>query len=286
MMRADLPVDKHMSQQAQIHHRVSLVQNRGRWILRRRVLKVDKIGERLGCQSQAVRQTALSNEHTKESDLQMVQKEKYYTVSHSPWFRPILKRKSGALLVHWVFQGLMIMDTTERAFKLGLDLILFALFGSILSYVFPLLVAIPVAIVIAHTINFIFNGQVYAVLKHFGDIQHSWQEFNEEKERLRIQIEQQPAIIYAAAYGSLARDQWSPTSDLDIRLVRAPGLVNGLRVCSFALRERARAFWKGFPLDIFVLDGFEALNQLKEKHTPVVLVAHETNVGDRDTASE
>ena len=49
----------------------------------------------------------------------MAQEEKYYAVSHSPVFRPLLKRKAGALLVHWVFQGILNMDSTERAFKLG-----------------------------------------------------------------------------------------------------------------------------------------------------------------------
>jgi hypothetical protein len=118
-------------------------------------------------------------------------------------------------------------------------------------------------------LNFVFNGQIYGALKHFGGVRYTWAEFNREIERLRVRVAQEPCIVYTAAYGSLAREEWSPTSDLDVRLVRAPGLRSAWRVCWFATRERARAFWKKFPLDMFVLDGYASLDKMSEN--PVIL---------------
>jgi hypothetical protein len=177
----------------------------------------------------------------------------------------------GALLVHWIFQGMLYMDATERWFKLGLDLLLSLVVGGILGLWWPSPLALGLGIAVAHTLNFVFNGQTWVVLKHFGQVRHTRQEFFREIRRLRARIRQEPHIVYAAAYGSLARGEWSPTSDLDVRLVRAPGLLSAWRVCWFATRERARAFWKGFPLDVFVLDGYASLNKMAEKRFPVVL---------------
>jgi hypothetical protein len=137
--------------------------------------------------------------------------------------------------------------------------------------------AIIAGALIAHTVNFVFNGQIFVVLKHFGDVRHTWDDFQQELEWLRDQVAREPNIIYAAAYGSLAREEWSSTSDLDVRLVRAAGLQSAWQVCWFALRARARAFRKGFPLDIFVLDGYGSLRKMSEQNFPVILGGSRTN---------
>jgi hypothetical protein len=206
-------------------------------------------------------------------------REKYYAVSDSPWLRPVLRHRLGALTVHWMFQGMLYMDATERWFKLGLDLLLSVAIGGVLDLWWPHPLAIGLGIAVAHTLNFVFNGQIWVVLKHFGQVQHTHLEFKQEVERLRMRVRQEPDIVYAAAYGSLARGEWSPTSDLDVRLVRTPGLSSAWRICWFAARERARAFWKRFPLDVFVLDGYSSLNKMSEKNFPVVLGGSDVDIG-------
>jgi predicted nucleotidyltransferase len=123
----------------------------------------------------------------------------------------------------------------------------------------------------AHTLNLLLNGQIWVVLKHYGLVRHTREQFEEVLEKLGARVSREPSIVYAAAYGSLARGEWDETSDLDVRLVRAPGWRAAWRVCSFAMRERARAFLRGFPLDMFVLDGYTSLDMLAEKNQPMVL---------------
>jgi len=76
---------------------------------------------------------------------------------------------------------------------------------------------------------------------------------------------------YVAVYGSYVRGEWKPSSDLDVRLVRRAGFVSGLRACWFLLRERTRAFWMRFPLDIYVADGFASLERLRLDEAPLVI---------------
>ena len=194
-----------------------------------------------------------------------------YAVSEVRLFRPFLNRKLPAILVHWLFQGLLYMDVTERAFKLGIDLVLTALFSVVLAQWLPWYASVGVSLLLAHTMNFLCNAQIYVVLKHFGDVRHTREEVEFYIEALKERIANEPGIRYAAAYGSLARGEMNPTSDLDVRLVRRAGVMNGLRVCWFALYERSRAFWNRFPLDIYVLDSESPLSRLRPDEMPIVL---------------
>jgi hypothetical protein len=200
-----------------------------------------------------------------------MQEKKYYAKVKSPWLRPIVGCRLGALAVHWIFQGMLNMDPTERWFKLALEFLVLLPVAWIVNSWVPWWLAIVLGFLVAHTLNFVLNGQIYSVLKTFGGVRHTPLEFEREVERLRTCVADEPDILFAGAYGSLARKEWSPTSDLDVRLVRAPGFRSAIRVCWLAMRERTRAFWRRFPLDIFVLDGYTSLDKMAEVDFPVVL---------------
>ena len=189
------------------------------------------------------------------------------------WQRWVVAHRSGALAVHWLFQGMRQMDPTERWFKLGLDGLASLIVGGILWLWLPGLPSFGLGALVAHTVNFALNGQVHGVLKHFGGVEHSWETFCREIEGLRARVAREPAIRQAVVFGSLSRHAWHPASDLDVRLVRAPGLYNAWRACWFAARERARAFRKGFPLDLVVLDGYASLGEMAEEGLPLTDVA-------------
>jgi predicted nucleotidyltransferase len=198
-------------------------------------------------------------------------KEKRYADISTPWLKNLVTHPMGALGLHWIVQGLLYMDRTERGFKIGLDLLGTLMIGRILQFRLPRSVAYSLGFLIAHTLNFLFNGHVLGVLKHFGGIQNTRSEFDREVENLRKRLAEEPSIVYAAAYGSLARGEWSTTSDLDVRLVRAPGIRNGWRASLFVLRARTQTLFTGFPIDIFVFDNYANLNRMRENAYPVIL---------------
>jgi hypothetical protein len=203
----------------------------------------------------------------------MKTEERHYEVSHLAILQPLLRNPLGALAVHWLFQGMLHMDPTERWFKLGSELFL----GSILTLSISLIFGIrPVgtlmtAMLIVHTLDAAFNGQVWVVLKHFGLVKHSRTQFEQYLSRLSVRILVEDSIEYAAAYGSVVRGEWALTSDLDLRLVRKPGPINGLNACLFCLGERARAFVAKFPLDVLVLDSSDRLSEMREDEVPLCI---------------
>ena len=217
--------------------------------------------------SALVTQSAPSGAHGTEP------KQRIYRVVDHPLARPLLRRPAGALFVSWVFQGLLYMDRTERCFKLAIDGLITVAIGIPIGLLSPLGLgpALVGAFLLAHTANWVFNGQIFVVLKHFGGVQHSMAEWAQYMEVLKDRICHEPSIRWAGALGSLVRGQFSETSDLDLRIIRRPGFVNAVRACYFVLRERTRAFFSGYPLDIYVLDSERPLTKLRPDESLITL---------------
>lgn len=188
--------------------------------------------------------------------------------------RRLLRYPLVAVVIHWAFQSLFYMDSTERCFKLGLDVILTGLGAVALGTWLPTRVAWPVAFLVAHTLNFLFNAQLWGVLKHYGLVRTSYDEFYLYVKKLGQRASHDPSIQSLLVYGSLARLGWSPSSDLDARIIRRPGFTNGLRACWFLLLERSRAFVARFPLDVYVLDDRQSLVKLHPDEKGIDLIDH------------
>ena len=87
-----------------------------------------------------------------------MKKEKSYANINTPLLKEIVDHKLGALALHWIFQGLLYMDATERWFKIGLDVIMCIPITKILSQWLPRALSWGLGLVLAHTLNFILNG--------------------------------------------------------------------------------------------------------------------------------
>jgi hypothetical protein len=203
--------------------------------------------------------------------------EHIYEVSDAKLLSPILRTKGGALLIHWIFQGLLNMDGTERAFKLGLDLIGTILFLALFANFLPWPLTLVVALVLAHSVNFLLNAQPWTVLKHFGVCYYSESDLLAYAVQLGQRSARCPSISAAGIWGGFARREHADpgSSDLDVRMIRAPGFFQGLLSCLFVASERARANWKRFPLDIYLLDGVESLSSLRQTEVPLLLLDRE-----------
>lgn len=184
---------------------------------------------------------------------------------------PFIVRFILLTLSSWIFQGTLYMDTTERYFKLILDLIMVLPLFLILNYYLNLLTSILLAIILAHTLNWIFNGQIFVVLKNLKLIQTSEQSFKAYLDGIKIRVENESSIIAAAAYGSISREKLKETSDIDIRIIRKSGFINGLKSCIFVLKERSKSFFNKFPLDIYVLDSIDMIGVHIKNEKPVVI---------------
>ena len=183
--------------------------------------------------------------------------------------RRLLRHPLAAVAMHWAFQSLFYMDRTERRFKLLLDVTLGVAGMALLSIWCSWPIAWTLAFLAAHTLNFLFNGHLWGALKHYGLVSVSYEAFSSYAQGFGARARRETSIRRVAIYGSLARHCWSTSSDLDVRLVRKPGLINGARACWFVLRERSRALIARFPLDAYVLDDERSLQKLSTEEEPI-----------------
>ncbi|KYC45236.1 MAG: hypothetical protein APG11_01573 [Candidatus Methanofastidiosum methylothiophilum] len=172
----------------------------------------------------------------------------------------------------WLFQSILYMDRTEKAFKILLELILFILSLLVISYLLNnTLLSIFLAFILVHTLNWIFNGQIGVLLKNLDILNTDKEKFFDYMDNVKEKVINENSIIAAAAFGSLSRKELKKTSDLDIRIIRKPGYINGIKACFFVLKERSKAFFNKFPLDIYVLDNYEMINIHIKNEEPVIL---------------
>jgi len=163
------------------------------------------------------------------------------------------------------------MDRTEKIFFLLLDGIFFLpIFFAFLA-LSNLSSSIILAVVITHTLHWLFNGHLYVLLKNLRLSKIELDCFAKYLSDLRERAKKEKSILAIAAFGSLSRRQLSESSDLDIRIIRRPGVINGMRACLFTLLERGRALMSKIPLDVYTLDGFQNLSKLCPDEPPVVL---------------
>lgn len=199
--------------------------------------------------------------------------DKSYEVVSWRAVQPLLRVRWIALLIHWTFQGLLYMDRTERAFKLGTEAALAIVLGALIQRFVGLYWAVGLAVVVAHTINFAFNSHPYVVLKNFGQTRYDESAVLRYALVIQQRIKRERSVLCAGIWGGFAREQqaYANTPDLDMRIVRRPGFVNGVRACWFALRERTQANLNGFPLDLYVLDDVRQLSKLRRDEVPFVV---------------
>jgi hypothetical protein len=163
------------------------------------------------------------------------------------------------------------MDRSERLFKLAFDLGIAFPGALLLSSWLPPRPAWISALLTAHTLNFLFNGHLWGVLKHYCVISNSYAGYLAYVSGFLQRAAREDSIQYTVVCGSLSRQTWSPAADLDARLIRRPGLKNGLRVAWFLLRERSAALFARFPLDVYMLDNELSLHKLAADEPLIVI---------------
>ncbi len=173
------------------------------------------------------------------------------------------------ILSHWLFQSIFYMDWSERLFKIMLDILLTtALWGlfRVKAGGWPTML---LAWLLAHTLNFIFNGHIWSMMKFVGKVHLPYDRFWNYVDAFHCRVKERPFIEEIYVYGSVSRNDWSPSSDFDVRLLRRPGCKNALLACLLALTERTRAAIAHFPLDLYIVDSKQSLGKMRSDESPL-----------------
>ena len=182
----------------------------------------------------------------------------------------IYRKRLIAFPFHWLFQGISQADKTEIAFRIFIDIsLMLILFWGFINFT-TITISALLAAVIAHTFNATFNGQMYVVARHFGK-SRTVKDLTDYIKELKGRISKEESIQAAAIYGSFSRGEAKESSDVDVRVIRRRGIINGMKGCLFGFLERSKAFINKIPLDLYVLDSTKRLSNFRDDEIPLVL---------------
>ncbi len=164
------------------------------------------------------------------------------------------------------------MNIYEIGLKVILDAAFTLIFTLLLSVWLPLTLAtIFLSWAFAHTINWIFNGHIYVLLRYVHPVPQSREHFETFIQELGRRGHSYKSVDGIAIFGSYCRGCLHENSDLDVRILVRPGIVNGIQGALYCLLERMTAVLMKFPLDIYSCVGLEGLSQLRSDEIPVLL---------------
>jgi len=179
------------------------------------------------------------------------------------------------ILTNWLYQGIAQSDKTEKIYKISFSLIFWLIFFLILnsSFQLPTFIDIGLGFILAHSLNWILNCNHFVIYIH----RIKWIKTSKKKlfwQLISIQgrLESKSWMQVALSLGGISRGTMNEHSDIDVNIIRKPGLVNGIKAVLFAAIERKRADINGIPLDIMISDTFDdCIKKTKGQKNPVIL---------------
>lgn len=182
-----------------------------------------------------------------------------------------LKTRIGVMLTNWFFQGMRYMNGYERFVKIMLDVIVIVIM-LVVSGRQPTLVFLGSLFLFAHTLNWIFNGHIFVLMRYVRPFPKTPDEFESFVNKLQSWGQQSACVQGIAIYGSYCRGQLHPNSDLDVRVLVGRGVKAGLCGAMFCLMARWKAFFSAFPLDVYCSVGGDGLDRLRDDENPSVIL--------------
>ena len=180
------------------------------------------------------------------------------------------------LIKNWLHQGVTYMDRTELYVRIIYELILVIGLCSVINYyfsIFSLLQSLVLAFLIAHTLNWLFNANFWALIVFAspGMKNRGSEKTINYLKQLKIRIQDDKSISSALIFGSISRNVWHERSDIDVRFVREPGMRNIIPAAFSTMRERFLAFLYKQPLDLFLVDHIHSLEKMRDDESPFIV---------------
>lgn len=201
-------------------------------------------------------------------------------VKRDSWRRMMKEGRFRAirnLPVGWVLQILHSTDRAERWIRIGTEALLMGclwfLLGSI-DFLQDGTVRLLWAFVIVHSASWFFIGNFWVyMLDSFLWVKNPGIEgvlkYVDFVRRTFVRSAQSDAILI---YGSMCRGAFHGRSDLDLRIIRRPGVLAGLRAVFIGFAVRVPAAIQKIPVDLQVVDSLEFLKkQMRSDEHPIIV---------------
>lgn len=168
------------------------------------------------------------------------------------------------------------MDPKELGFRLLLLVLMLpplAWLAGLVTGAAPL-TALAMGLAAAHTLNFLVNGQFWVCLRYCPFYRRDPATLAVELQALIDGVARRSWLAEAVLLGSTARRPAAPgpRADIDLRLIFPPGLEGWLRTNLLLLELRARAFWRGLPLDVYAYEHPACLRRFDQSEPLGILL--------------
>lgn len=181
----------------------------------------------------------------------------------------------GLIITNWLLQGIWNADKTEKIYRVSFSIVLFIITFFLFerfsekSTFFHLIISF----IISHSFNWIVNGNFYNLLIHrLMIVKLSKDGLFDYIIDFQKRIENKNWILLAAAFGSICKGTIKDSSDLDISIVRKPGLQNAFVAILFSVKEKKLADTKRIPLELYINDSIKkSLKRFSNEKQPLVL---------------
>ena len=197
---------------------------------------------------------------------------KYAWNPRNEFLYSLMASKVGVVCINWLFQGILGMDRTDRWFKLCFDGLVT---GGLMALLWPLAsfwIAFFSSVFLAHTLNWLLNGHLFALGGYVGFTNTLADELWSYSAGIQYRTQGKTFLLGVLVFGSAVREEGvRVTSDMDMRFIRRSGFWNGVRAARFSMLERSRALIARFPLDLYLFDSLSSLNRLRDDERPIIL---------------
>jgi len=179
------------------------------------------------------------------------------------------------IIKQWIHQGFTYLDKTEMFYRIIWELIpiLFSFPILYLTFQVNIYMSVLISFLFGHTLNWIFNFNFWTCLCFtFPSLKNPGNDATiKYLKGVQKRMQKADSIGGCMIYGSVSRAVWHIKSDLDMRILRQPGLINGFRAYLIVFKERIIAVWLKQPLDLFMADSIEFLDRMRDDEFPVFL---------------
>lgn len=184
----------------------------------------------------------------------------------------------------WIHQGFTYLDHTEMFWRVIWEIVPFTLFLLFFNAICGsrIWVSVVLAFIIAHTLNWIFNYNFWTCIDFtFPRVHNPGNDVTKEYLKgMQKRMKRNDAITGCMIYGSMSRAVWHNKSDLDMRIMGKPGIVNGFRAYLAVFHERLIAVWQKQPLDLYLADGIKFLQRMRKDEYPIFLKCSDSRLTD------
>ena len=194
------------------------------------------------------------------------------------------KIKFNVTIRNWIHQGFFYLDRTEMMYRVIWEIIPFTFFMCILYLAgsSSWLYSVVLSGFISHSLNWVFNDNFWTcIMFTFPRIMNPGEKITiNYLSGLQRRIDSTDSISGCMIYGSLSRGEWQEKSDLDIRILRKSGSLNGFKAYHFVFKERVIAVFKKQPLDIYLADSTLFLSKMREDEFPIFIKNEDIGLKD------